>query len=65
MPFKDCPHCDASDSIEYDDDYSQYLISVDGDNLELTTESDACTNEACGETVTITAYGTIHALQEE
>ncbi len=61
MPFKDCPHCDACDAIEYEDDYSQYLISVDGDNLELTSESDAC--EECGETVTITAYGTIHAVE--
>ena len=63
MPFKTCPNCDACDGIEYDDDYSQYLISVDGENLELTSESDACSK--CGETVTITAYAKIHHVQEE
>lgn len=63
MPFISCPHCDAADAVEYDDDYSGYLMSVDGDNLELTSESDACSE--CGETVTITVYASVDHVQEE
>jgi len=61
MLRRDCPHCDECESVQWDDDYSQYLISFDGDNVEMTSESEPC--DECGETVTVTVYATIHAVQ--
>lgn len=39
------------------------FMSDDGDNLELTSEIDVCSE--CGETVTITIYASVDHVQEE